>query len=468
MLNKLFNKTSAIQPQITLFLVIIFLTGCVEKMILPVDLLEDSGTATVPSTNDTTFLQVNPVWDGTLGLMTPMDLSIARDGHIFIADSAATSIFVLDQSGARVKGFDILTNLQDYDGIPISPIDVDVDTKLNVFFIDGSNRIFRWNQYWNAAGIDSVMTAAVFMDTLSGDTITIEYGTLAWFEQLNPQPGMIQDMIIVKYHWSAEAELIDSYLKPQVFYTGANDPDYESARFSAITTLENTWNNNWKYLFVTDYANDRILEIYYARDNYIKLSSGDIVWSHFGVKLSEPQSYGTGSGTVNKPLGLDVDYENNLYYCQTGEVFSVHKISPDFSKGYLEYLSAFQLFQHDIMDLGRFSAPRDVAVDDNQMIYVSNSGAQEIQVFNSDGSFFKKAGIEEYRVDRELGYPTDSLAVVVDSTEYFYLIEEKGLLLNPAGITVDDRGVIYVCDPDQSSIFRFRLSNVLDEDIQPE
>ena len=431
------------------------MTGCVEKMILP----EDLNTSTGLSAGDTTYLQVNPVWDGVIGLQTPMDLSIARDGHIFIADSAANSIFVLEQSGNRVEGFDILTNLQDYDGVPISPIDVDVDAKMNAFFIDGSNRIFRWNQYWGSTGVDSILASAVFKDNLTGDTITTEYGTQAWFEQLN-----LQDMTIVVYNWTADPELLDIYLKPHVFYDGANDPDYESARFSAITTVEDTRN----HLFVIDYTNDRILEIYYARNNYIKLSSGEYVWSHFGVKLSEPQTYGTGSGTVNKPLGLDVDYENNLYYCQTGEVFSVHKISPDFSKGYLEYLSAFQLFQHDIMDLGRFSAPRDVAVDDNQMIYVSNSGAREIQVFNSDGSFFKKAGVEEYRVDRELGYPTDSLAVVVDSTEYFYIVEEKGLLLNPAGITVDDRGVIYICDPDQSSIFRFRLSNVLDEDIQPE
>ncbi len=459
MLKKLFHPTSAIQPLITLLLIFIFLTGCVEKMILPEEQLEDPGTPTVPSTGDTTYLQVNPVWDSSVGLRTPLDLSFARDGHIFIADSAATSIFVLDQGGVRVEGFDILINLQDSDGIPISPIDVDVDSKMNAFFIDGSNRIFRWNQYWKATGIDSVLTAAVFKDTLTGVTITIEYGTLAWFEQLN-----FQDMIIVEYHWTADPAVLDSYLKPHLFYDGANDPDYASARFSAITTVEDTRN----HLFVTDYANDRILEIYYARNNFIKLSSGEYVWSHFGVKISEPEDYGTGSGTVNKPLGLDVDYENNLYYCQTGEVFSVHKIYPDFSKGYLDYLSAFQLFKHDIMDLGRFSAPRDVAVDDNQMIYVSNSGAREIQVFNSNGSFFKKAGILEYRVDRELGYPSDSLAVVVDSTEYFYLVEETGLLLNPAGITVDDRGVIYVCDPDQSSIFRFRLSNVLDEDLQPE
>jgi hypothetical protein len=34
-------------------------------------------------------------------------------------------------------------------------------------------------------------------------------------------------------------------------------------------------------------------------------------------------------------------------------------------------------------------------------------------------------------------------------------------------VAVDNRGVIYVCDRSEGAIFRFKLSNSLDEDIIP-
>ena len=45
--------------------------------------------------------------------------------------------------------------------------------------------------------------------------------------------------------------------------------------------------------------------------------------------------------------------------------------------------------------------------------------------------------------------------------------ELKGFITSPQAITVDKRGVIYICDTPSSRILRYRLSNQLDEDLQP-
>ena len=43
---------------------------------------------------------------------------------------------------------------------------------------------------------------------------------------------------------------------------------------------------------------------------------------------------------------------------------------------------------------------------------------------------------------------------------------DSSFIMNaPVAITVDDRGILYVCDEADKSIYRFKLSNNLDEDI---
>ena len=59
----------------------------------------------------------------------------------------------------------------------------------------------------------------------------------------------------------------------------------------------------------------------------------------------------------------------------------------------------------------------------------------------SYGDYFKKVGYEQ-----------DSVKVMVE----------------PCAVAVDQRGLLYVCDRASSAIYRFQLSNSLDEDITPE
>ena len=53
---------------------------------------------------------------------------------------------------------------------------------------------------------------------------------------------------------------------------------------------------------------------------------------------------------------------------------------------------------------------------------------------------------------RKVGYEQDSVKIMIE----------------PCAVAVDQRGLLYVCDRASSDIYRFQLSNSLDEDITPE
>ena len=444
----------------TLYIIIsFFIWGCLEKMPLPSDI----NVNTEFVAGDTTYLLVNPIWDDTYGFITPIEISIAPDGHVFVADSAAKSIFVLDQSGNMLNGYSSLMNMNDIADTIIYPIDIDIDQKMNVFFIDGSNRIYRWNQYWNKIGIESYASFATFLNPSTGDTIRRSNNAIQWFELINHP-----DYIMIEVEWSNNQSIIDSILLPHVFFEGSwsrnlfADLYYESEKnlFSGISTTL----GNDNFMFAQDHYHNRIIKILMERSQYIKLVNGEKIWVHSGTFEQTVVSEGTGAGTVNAPLGIDIDYAGNLYYSQGGEFFSIHKVKPVVTGAYTVYQSAFQEGTNEIMDLFRFTSPADVAVDLNQNIYVANTEDQEIQVFDYNGKFFRKAGVDEITIDTTMYVEHGSQLVEIDT---FIVKELKGFITMPQAITVDKRGVIYICDTPSSRVLRYRLSNQLDEDLQP-
>ena len=444
----------------TLYIIIsFFIWGCLEKMPLPSDI----NVNTEFVAGDTTYLLVNPIWDDTYGFITPIEISISPDGHVFVADSAAKSIFVLDQSGKMLNGYSSLMNMNDIADTIIYPIDIDIDQKMNVFFIDGSNRIYRWNQYWNKIGIESYASFATFLNPSTGDTIRRSNNAIQWFELINHP-----DYIMIEVEWSNNQSIIDSILLPHVFFEGSwsrnlfADLYYESEKnlFSGISTTL----GNDNFMFAQDHYHNRIIKILMERSQYIKLVNGEKIWVHSGTFEQTVVSEGTGAGTVNSPLGIDIDYAGNLYYSQGGEFFSIHKVKPVVTGAYTVYQSAFQEGTNEIMDLFRFTSPADVAVDLNQNIYVANTEDQEIQVFDYNGKFFRKAGVDEITIDTTMYVEHGSQLVEIDT---FIVKELKGFITSPQAITVDKRGVIYICDTPSSRVLRYRLSNQLDEDLQP-
>jgi len=431
------------------------LMSCVEKMALP--------NAINPNTEfmagDTTYLLISPIWGEEQGLKTPMDISIAQNGHIYVADSMANTIFVLNQSGDVLSGFDDLKNLKTNSGAVLNPIDVDIDGKMNVVYIDGSNKVYRWNAYLSLAGIDSIAQSGKFKKIAGAETMNVAFGSTDWENLANDDEWELENVV-----WGFSKELIDSILEPHLFFDGGRaeniyrDAYYksENSQFSGVSTVPNE-----PILYVTDVEHDRIIRINYERKYFILTGAGEEIWVHIGKYGNNVSGFGTGAGRVNIPSGIDTDYSGNIYYSQLGNFFGVSKIKPEQSGRFMNYPNVFQPDVNEIMDLNRFKNPGDIAVDRDQNVYVANSGAQEIQVFDSYGAFFKKAGIEEISIDTTL--ILDSVPV-----DTFIKVEISGFLEYPMGITVDQRGVLYICDPPTGRIVRYQLSNKLDENLQPQ
>ena len=53
---------------------------------------------------DTTYLLIQPTWNSNQGIVKPVEISIAQDGRIFVADESQFSILVFDQSGNQPEG----------------------------------------------------------------------------------------------------------------------------------------------------------------------------------------------------------------------------------------------------------------------------------------------------------------------------------------------------------------------------
>ena len=421
------------------FILLLFLLfSCIDRFLIPEDIqtqnLSDFGAG------DTTYLQIKPIWNELYGLNTPVEISIAQDGRIYVADKGTNSIVVFDQDGDRPSGFEKLLSLEDDWGNPIAPIDVDIDKKMNIFYIDGSQRIFVWNQYWDEVGIHKVSVSGTFMHTLTGVDTVVTAGTEIWFSLLNDN-----DWSIVEVSKTDDQALIDSLTHPHIFYDGGNeinaylDTYYQSdsSQFTGLTAPADDEN----MIFVSDnYGGQnnqyRIIKIDFKRSLILELNSGDLVWAYTGHFGGTVKGYGTGAGTVNQPLSLDVDYQGNIYYTQAGNYFPVHMISPNLTGDFAVYTSGFQPDADDIMNPDLFENSIDVAVDNNKNIYVVDQLNADVSVFNSYGTFFKKAG---------------------------YKKNLEKIMIEPVAATVDRRGVLYVCD--SGAIYRFKLSNTINEDL---
>ena len=423
----------------------LMVVSCVDRFRIPNDINEkDSGSF---GAGDTSFLQLSPVWNTAHGLSQPVEISIAQDGRIYVADAGVNAILIFDQNGNSPTGFDALKGLVDADTNMITPIDVDIDKKMNVFFIDGSQRVFLWNQYWHDVGISKVSVSGSFLHTETGAVVNDTVGSATWLSYLNDP-----EYELTAPNFSDDQDLIDSLISPHLFYDGRDEKnvlkdihyDSDSSKFTGLTAPSDHEN----MIFVTDNYGGinkqyRIVQIDFQKSILLELFTGDQVWGFTGIFGSTVVGQGTGAEFVNKPLSLDVDYQGNLYYTQTGEYFPVHMIIPNFSGDYTTYSSGFDQLIDDIMDSTLFSNPMDVAVDKDRNIYVVDSTKGDVSVFNTNGKFFKKAG-------------------------YASKEDTVSIMNEPVAVTVDQRGVVYVCDQGDGAIYRFKLSNSLDEDLKLE
>ena len=136
------------------------------------------------------------------------------------------------------------------------------------------------------------------------------------------------------------------------------------------------------------------------------------------VTLSNLHAYtfgsnGSSNGLFSNPWGIAIDATGNIYVSDSGN----NRIQKFDSNG--NYLSQFGA---PGIDNGQFNNPRGITVDAVGNIYVSDSGNNRIQKFNSNGS---------------------------------YLQQFAGTLTGPTGIDIDAVGNIYVTNLNGGSVHKF-------------
>lgn len=304
------------------FFLILFFVSCGVKTPLP-------DVITSPDffgANDTSYIHLTPDWDASyMGYskanMEPVDITIGSDGYIFVADQANNQVICLSQSGQIIKSQNLNTIY------PIkNPTGLDIDSKLNLLMVNGTDTIYAWNQYANNIGIISVITG---IDSSTHD-----------------------------YIYSNDPALINIYEGIYPVYVD-NDPN---ARFQDITfgpTKDNT-------VFVTDNGTNRILKLNFLTLSGVKLANNNLHPLYGCIYEKTIASFGSGAGTVDNPRGITSDENGNIYFTQMGGNFLVQKLlGTDGS-----YSSAYVLYEDPIMDLNRFKGPTDIALGKDDAIFV--------------------------------------------------------------------------------------------------
>lgn len=350
--------------------------------------------------NDTSYIHLNPDWYAeTIGYvpgqsMLPVDIAIGEDDYIFIADNANNRVIAVTKSGQ-------VATHQDLNTIELSksPVGIDIDTKLNLLVVDGTNTVYVWNQYINNIGIESLLTR--------GETDT----SIIYLD---------------------DPALLDSVLRVNPFYVDEDgNSSFQGVAFGP--SADNT-------VFLTDKGNNRIVELKIYLSGAVLLKNGYFHPLFSGMYERDVATYGSGAGTVDNPRGITTDDAGNIYFTQLGGNFFVQKLKKQGD----QYISAFTLYEDPIMDLNRFAGPCDIAIGEDDAIFVIDTAdSGKVHKFYNKGS---RAGI-----DANLG--------------------RKGLSVarfdQPLGIAISEGEIVYVINTGRNRIERYQYS-VSDSDLPPD
>ncbi|MCD6441697.1 MAG: hypothetical protein J7L86_07970 [Candidatus Marinimicrobia bacterium] len=440
----------------------------------PISMPEDDNSDIIFNIGEEKYIPVNPVWGGSAwNFNNPTDIFISQDDYIFVADSGNARIVVMAKTGEIVESdnfgndFTDIGNIPNVDNpeVPINPVGLCVDSKLNVFIVDNSKNIYVWNQYINnirnmyPEGTDSIATEITYINYDTNDEKVLTPSEFYLSEIYEYEGYVIKDVQFI-----SDPAMLDSIYKPHIFYTEFNEEGAEFVSVAAAPFGDNQ-------LYVCDRVQQRIASIYTGRSSYIKLRNGNTLWQHRGYFDYNVVTAGTGAGTVNNPKGITVDQSGNIYYTQLGENFSFHKITYVSSVG--QWVSSFALDKNEIMDLYRFDQLYDVATSSDGDIFVVDKGTNEVQVYDNSGSFIRKAGTRFVQIDTTL---YDTTFIQIDSTFIDTVITEKDtiittehsdVLMDPKSIAVDEE-MVYIVDSGNNRILRYQLSTGIDIDLDEE
>lgn len=361
-------------------------------------------------------------WDGEF--QYPSDVAVNASGQIFVTDTGNNRVQVFQPNGDYHDQFG---ENGSNPGQLNSPRGITIDGSGSIYVADAGNaRIQKFN---------------------TSNEPDSSFGTYGTGEGELAYPGGIaldaSGKIYVADTENNRIQVFESNgdFSSQISSQGSSDGEFKQPWGVAIDTDGN--------IYVVDSFNNRVQKFNSAGEFESKFGSAPDCYSNYGSTTTTSYAPTTtnpldcfNDGAFLYPAAIAIDNSGNIYVADSGN----NRVQKFNSSG--EFVSKIGSEQRSDNggsyggnNEGEFNDPRGVAVDASGNIYVSDSGNNRVQKFNSAGEFQTLWGNDEG-----------------GSYGGSYGGSDEGELNYPMGIAVDSNGNVYVADSGNDRIQKFNTS----------
>jgi len=208
-------------------------------------------------------------------------------------------------------------------------------------------------------------------------------------------------------------------------------------------------------VYVADGGNHRV-QVFDAEGNFLRM------WG----------TQGTGPGQFQEPWGLAVAPNGEVYVADTWN----HRIQVFDSEGnFLRMWGTFAQTTEAVGMEGQFWGPRDIAIDAEGNVYVTDTGNKRVQKFSPEGKFLGQwggKGIELGKMDEPVGIAINSMGQIYIADTWNQRVQKFNSqflplaqwsveawfgqsVVNKPYIATDPQGRVYVTDPEGYQVIVF-------------
>ncbi len=390
-----------------LLIAALFAAGCGEEPDLPSSVqtgIDDFGA------NDTSFVRVNPDWSSATGYdwQSPGDILAAYDGFLYVVDELDGGRVVQTKRGGQVTRPDLFREAIERDG---QPLGVGMDTKLNLFMVNGSDRIHVWNHAVEKIGVAEVVQSFTLVDDSTGQEYPINNEAPFWQQFLDY--GISEtafEMRVEEMVTTTEPDSLQEMSREYLFYQDTRVDSLEEIDRPASFTAVDGGARYGGYIVAADEANDYFINVAVLPTRMLILRDGATAYRYEGVYTGDVIGPGQGQVSTNEPAAVvSTGSLNNrkLYFTQLAGNFRVQRLKLSGGNWNFDFQPTAS-GEPDVIQLGYFQSPTDIAVAESDerglgLFYVADSSQNRVAAFYPSGFRFREVAAEEELVDLAAG-----------------------------------------------------------------
>lgn len=335
-------------------------------------------------------------------LNNPSGIALDSSGNLFIADTGNNRICMLDLQGiftvyaGSVNGTPGYRNSGALDSLFNSPTAIAIDKVGNIYVADtGNNAIRLIEKHYSYDNLGNIITTNNFIvNTLVGDGTTIVESGTGSANKLNAPRGVAID-----------SEGI---------------------------------------LYISDTGNNRICKIIEG-GLLITLAGSTTLNSN----LTYLSGYVNGHGkyaSFNSPTGIAVDLNRNIFVADTGNNV-IRRVT---QSGFVSTVagSGQPFFKEGKREQASFKRPQGIAIDLQNVLYISDTGNNLIRRITTDGDVLPVVGSPDQKPGSVDGYGA------IDPTRALVPFNKRGTFNGQIAIAVDPSKKLYIADTQNNTIRR--------------